>query len=244
MLILLGVGAWAWLFPRWGALVLVGLGFYALLLWRYRNAWLLVVPAALPLLNLAPGTGRFFFDEFDMLMATTVAMALWHGPDPTRSAFSRPLGFALTLFGLSIVISLVIGLLPLSPLDANAFTNYLSHYNSLRVAKGFLWAIPLIVLMRWMESDRVMRLFVPGMWLGLAGVIAVGVAERASFASLVNLTVPYRITATFSTMHTGGSEIETYLVTAIPFVWLAFSKEWPAAVRLAGLVLWRSARTS
>ena len=61
------------------------------------------------------------------------------------------------------------------------------------------------------------------MWLGLAGVIAVGVAERASFASLFDLTVPYRITATFSTMHTGGSEIETYLVTAIPFVWLAFA---------------------
>ena len=59
--------------------------------------------------------------------------------------------------------------------------------------------------------------------------------SAALFASLVDLTVPYRITATFSSMHTGGSEIETYLVTAIPFVWLAFGREWPAAVRLAGL---------
>ncbi|HEY3116229.1 MAG TPA: hypothetical protein VGK54_05765, partial [Chloroflexota bacterium] len=54
VLLLLGVGAWAWFFPRWGLLVLCGLGFYALVLWRYRHAWLLVVPAALPLLNLAP----------------------------------------------------------------------------------------------------------------------------------------------------------------------------------------------
>jgi hypothetical protein len=142
---------------------------------------------------------------------------------------------SLALFGLSIVIEQSLGFTASRSMPA--FTNYLSHYSSLRVAKGFLWAILLIALMRWMEPGRVMRLFVPGMWLGLAGVIAVGVAERASFASLVNLTVPYRITATFSTMHTGGSEIETYLVTAIPFVWLAFSKEWPAAVRLASLIL-------
>ena len=241
VLLLLGVGVWAWFFPRWGLLVLCGLGIYALLLWRYRHAWLLVVPAALPLLNLAPGTGRFYFDEFDMLMATTVAMAVWHGVGPPpRPTFSRPLGVALTLFGLSIVVSLVIGLLPLSPLDANAFTNYLSHYNSLRIAKGFLWALPLVALMRWTlpaQSGLVTRLFVPGMWLGLAGVIAVGLWERWSFASLVDLTVPYRITATFSSMHTGGSEIETYLVTAIPFVWLAFGREWPAAVRLVALAV-------
>ena len=241
VLLLLGVGSWAWFFPRWGLWVLCGLAFYALWLWRYRNAWLLVVPAALPLLNLAPGTGRFFFDEFDMLLVTTVAMALWHGGGPLpRPTFSRMLGVALMLFGLSIAVSLAIGLLPLSALDANAFTNYFSHYNSLRVAKGFLWALPLLALMVWTlpaEPGPFMRLFVPGMWLGLAGVIAVGVWERWLFASLVDLRVPYRITATFSSMHTGGSEIETYLVTAIPFVWLAFGKEWPAAVRLAGLGL-------
>jgi hypothetical protein len=241
VLLLLGVVAWGWFFPRWGLWVLCGLGFYALLLWRYRHAWLLIVPAALPLLNLAPGTGRFFFDEFDMLMVTTVAMALWHGVGPLpRPTVSRPLGVALTLFGLSIAVSLGIGLLPLSALDANAFTNYLSHYNSLRIAKGFLWILPLLALMRWTlpaDPGLVKRLFVPGMWLGLAGVVVVGLRERWLFASLVDLTVPYRITATFSSMHTGGSEIETYLVTAIPFVWLAFGREWPATVRLAGLGL-------
>ncbi len=241
VLLLLGVGVWAWLFPRWGMAVLCVLALYALLLARYRHAWLLVVPAALPLLNLAPGTGRFFFDEFDMVLATTVAMALWHGPSPeARPVLSRWLAIAFSLFGISIVASLVIGLLPLSPLDANAFTNYLSHYNSLRVAKGFLWVVPLLALMRWTlpaESPFAVRLFVSGMWLGLAGVIVAGLWERASFASLVDLTVPYRITATFSSMHTGGSEIETYLVTAIPLVWLAFAMEWPIAIRFAGVLL-------
>ena len=240
VLLLAGVGVWAWLFPRWGPEVLAGLALYALVLARYRHAWLLVVPAALPLLNLAPGTGRFFFDEFDMLMATTVAMALWRGTSPHRTTLSRPLALAFALFGLSVVTSLVIGLLPLSPLDANAFTNLLSHYNSLRTAKGFLWALPVLALMVWtlpMPARLAARLFVPGMWIGLAGVIAVGLWERWLFAGVLDLTAPYRITATFSSMHTGGSEIETYLVAAIPFVWLAFARQWPVAVRLAGLAL-------
>ena len=168
-------------------------------------------------------------------------MALWHSPGPPpHRTLARPLAASLALFGLSIAISLVIGLLPLSPLDANAFTDYWSHYNSLRTAKGFLWALPLLLLMLGTprsQPNLVTRLFVPGMWLGLAGVITVGLRERALFANLFDLTVPYRITATFSSMHTGGSEIETYLVTAIPFVWLAFGKERSAVVKLAGLGL-------
>lgn len=243
--LLLGVVAWSWFFPRWGLPLAVTLAAYAVLLWRYRHAWLFVVPAALPLLNLAPGSGRFFFDEFDLLLVTTVAMALWHGPGPLpRPLFHRLLAMALALFGVSIAASLVIGLLPLSPLDANAFNNYWSHYNSLRIAKGFLWAWPVLAMMRWTlpsVSDAIervfVRLFVPGMWLGLAGVIAVGLWERSLFGGLFDPNIAYRITATFSSMHTGGSEIETYLVTAIPFVWLAFGHRQPMLVKVTGMAL-------
>ena len=238
ILLLLGVGAWSAVFPRWGPLLAGGFAIYALLLWRYRHAWLLVVPAMLPLLNLAPGTGRFFLDEFDLLLLVTVASALWHGSiAAARPTLHRSLGLPLSLFGCSVVISMVIGLLPLSPLDADAFSNYWSHYNSMRVAKGFVWALALLALvLRTLPIDGgfVMRLFVPGMCLGLAGVIVAGLWERALFAGLFDLRVAYRITATFSSMHTGGSEIETYLVTAIPFVWLAFARERPPLVWLGG----------
>ena len=241
VLLLLGVGAWSWFFPRWAPLVLGGLGLYAVLLWRYRQAWLLVVTAALPLLNLAPGTGRIFFDEFDLLMVTTVAMAVWHGAVPgPRVTVPRMLATGLALFGISMAVSVFVGLVPLAPIDANAFTNYWSHYNSLHIAKGFLWMLPVLALLLWTvpaAPDRVMRMFVPGMWLGLAGVIAVGLWERALFAGLFDLSTRYRITATFASMHTGGSEIETYVVTAIPFVWLALGRERPALVRFAGLWL-------
>jgi hypothetical protein len=239
--LLVGVAIWAWYFPRCGTLLLGGLALYALLVLRYRHAWLLVVPVALPLLDLAPGTGRFFFDEFDMLMAVTVAMGLWHGAvSPPYARLDRALALALALFGISVLVSLVVGLLPFSPLDANAFASLFSHYNSLRVAKGFLWAVPLFCLMIWTlpaQANLLMRLFVPGMWLGLAGVIVAGLWEHWQFAGGLDVTSPYRITATFSSMHTGGSDIETYLVTAIPFVWLAFSRQWPVSVRSGALVL-------
>ena len=241
ILILLATALWAWTFPRWGVPLLCGLIGYALLLGKYRHAWLFIVPATLPLLDLAPDTGRFFFDEFDMVLLTTVAMLLWHGTSPApRLTFARPLTILLMLFGLSVVVSMMIGLLPLAPLDGNAFTNYFSHYNSVRVAKGFLWAAALMMAMRWTlpaGRDLALRLFLPGMWLGLAGVIVAGLWERASFASLIDLTIPYRLTATFSGMHTGGSDIETYLVLAIPLAWLALGRQWPAAVRLGGIAL-------
>lgn len=45
----------------------------------FADAWLLVVPALLPLLYLAPWSGRVFFDEFDLLLLCSLAAALWHG---------------------------------------------------------------------------------------------------------------------------------------------------------------------
>lgn len=236
-----GAGIWAWFFPRWEVSLLCGLAIYAVLLWRYRHAWLLVVPAALPLLNLAPSTGRFFLDEFDLLLAVTSAMALWHGQVAgPQISLSRPVATALGVFGLFWSVSLVIGLLPFSPLDANAFSTYWSHYNSLRVGKGLFWGAVLLALLRFTvpaTPGLVMRWLVPGMWLGLAGVIAVGLWERWLFADLFDLSAAYRITATFSSMHTGGSHIEAYLAVAIPFAWFALERKRGAATKAAGLIL-------
>ncbi len=56
-----------------GALWLgAGLLLAAALQWRWPRAWLVLVPAALPVLDLSPWTGRFFVDEFDALLAVTV----------------------------------------------------------------------------------------------------------------------------------------------------------------------------
>ena len=62
--------------PHWlgAALLLV-----CAVLWRWPHSWLLLVPAALPVLDLAPWTGRFFLDEFDALLAATLLMQAWRG---------------------------------------------------------------------------------------------------------------------------------------------------------------------
>ena len=63
-------------FPDWRIAIALGLAVYAAVLMLRPAAWLIVVPAALPLLDLAPWTGRFFWDEFDLLMLVTLAVAL------------------------------------------------------------------------------------------------------------------------------------------------------------------------
>ena len=59
------------------------------LLAYFPYAWLLVVPALLPIMDFAPWTGRFFFDEFDLLILTTVAYFYWQKPgESMRSLLS------------------------------------------------------------------------------------------------------------------------------------------------------------
>lgn len=221
---LLGYGLYD--FPRWQPALAVLLALYAGLLWRWPQAGLVVVPAALPLFDLAPWTGRYFFDEFDLLMVLTLAMTLLRGWPKPKSSLPLLSLFGFGLLALSIVVSALIGLLPPPPLDANATASYWSPYNSLRVAKGFLWGGMIFL---WVHRDQAdyhvlaQRLSL-GMGLGLLGVGVVGAWEHGLFVGFEGGHEWYRIVSTFSSMHTGGGHIEAYLVAALPFLWLATPK--------------------
>jgi len=213
----------------------IGLFLYGVLLWRFPSVWLIVIPAALPLLDLAPWAGRFFWDEFDLLMLATLAVALWQGQF-RLSAWALPkLGGLMGLFVLLWGVSLLLGLFPLQSLDANAFSAYWSHYNSLRLGKGLLWGLVFYGLYRSQPEDAnaFTRLSV-GMALGVLGVSLWALWEQVLFAGSAT-TVDYRVTAGFSSMHTGGGHFEAYLVIALPFVWgLFFSLRNPFYRALAG----------
>lgn len=200
----------------------IGLAVYSAILYRYPNAWLVVVPAALPVLDLAPWSGWFFLDEFDLLVAMTLSVGLWKSGDPAgkEGKLSTASFVVLLLVTGSYLASLVIGLLPLDPLDANAFTNYYSHYNSLRMAKGYFEALALFLLMlrRQCDDDRVADRLITGMVLGLTGVVVAVFWERLKFTGLFDFTSDFRVTATFSGLHNGGNDPEAYLVLAQPFV--------------------------
>lgn len=227
--------------PAWPA---VGLALYGLLLWRYPAAWLVLIPALLPILDLTFWSGRFFFNEYDIVILFTVAIAWWRVPLATgRQALLPGAGWILGIIALVQFISTAIGLFPLSPLDANAFANYYSPYNSLRVGKGFWWALLLLSLLR-QELRRdapVARLFSIGMLAGLAGTALVIVWERAVFPGLLDFDSDYRVTGLFSGMHTGGAAVDCYLSAALPFTAACFLLWRRIAVRLAGSGLFAAA---
>jgi hypothetical protein len=202
---------------------------YAAVIWREPRLWLFFVPALLPALNFAPRSGRFFFDELDLFLLITVATCA------LRRRIGRPVRLApvaallLGLFALIFIVSLGIGILPLEPLDANAFANYYSKYNGLRIGKSLLWAVVLLWLIRGDMGDNAQSLntyWVPGMLAGLCGVVFIALWERLAFPGLTNFSEEYRVTSTFGSMHVGGGAIDGYLALALPFtlVWLSETK--------------------
>ncbi|HZV65400.1 MAG TPA: hypothetical protein VFG03_10900, partial [Telluria sp.] len=168
----------------------------------------------------------FYLDEFDLLLLLTAAIGYWRiRADDARAQLPAFFLFALGFVGCCFLVAAFIGATPLAPLDANAFSNYSSRYNSLRVLKGFVWAIVLLPLLRRSvgpDLAKLQRYFVPGMLLGLAFACLAVIWERAVFPGLLNFSSDYRPTAPFSAMHTGGAALDAYLAISFPFAasWL------------------------
>ena len=241
-LLLIGaVGLALWRFPFVPLLMAGGLMFYGAALYRYPRAWLLVLPALLPVFDLAPWSGWFFFDELDFVVLLTIATGLWR--NELRPRESRTLGVslwcAIVLLALSYAISLSIGLLPLSPWDTNAFSSYYSHYNSARMSKGVFEALALFYIFLHQRGDqqRCAALLVTGMVAGIASVVVAVLWEKFRFTGLLDFTSQFRVTATFSGLHNGGNDLEAYIVLAQPFIIAAMilRRHWLA--NIAGALL-------
>lgn len=210
----------------WLAAVLAGYG--AVLCWRPR-LWLLLLPALLPALDLAPVTGWFFIDESDLLLMLTVTVC-YACPcrlAPPGAAVADqprlPAGMIawLLLLALAWSIGLWRGVRSWPPVDPNAFNNYLSPYNGLRIAKAWGWAMLLWMPLRRTAGPQLQGLargFVPGMLAGLALVVLADVRERAWFPGLMDFSTDYRTTAPFSAMHTGGAALDGYLALCAPLL--------------------------
>ncbi len=200
----------------------LGVGFYFFALWRSPLLWLFVIPALLPVLDLSPWSGRFFFGAFDFVVWGTWAVLLLKpsGPEFPRSRLPAPALWLAGLLAASFLISAFVGLLPLQPLDTNAFSNYYSRYNSLRVFKGVFYAWGFFPFLRSGLDSRARfeRYFLPGIIAGLCGVGVVALWERQIFTGLFNFSIDFRITSTFYGMHIGGAYLEAYLAVVLPFV--------------------------
>lgn len=225
-LILVCVGVLSMDFPRWNWALAAGLVLYAAGIWWRPLSWMVIVPALLPVLDLAPWTGRFFLDEFDLLIAVTLGILLLRGRSGPPLSWPRLTRLFLFLYFALALTSCLIGLRGVPALDANAFSSYWSPYNSLRVAKGMVWGGVLLFLV-WRtctDTKKVTRLLAIGMALGLTVVSLIGVWERWLYAGLTDSGSSYRIVGLFSSMHTGGGHIEAYMAASIPFLWLGLGR--------------------
>ncbi|HEY2967376.1 MAG TPA: O-antigen ligase family protein [Casimicrobiaceae bacterium] len=243
LLLFLGAGAAALIYPLGPAWLLLGLGMYAAVLWRYPQVGLPAIFALLPLLNFAPWSGWILLNEFDLLVAVTLAVRLLRPNFDISSpalaavaspALSRGAKWVIGWVAASFFVSAGIGLWPISPFDANALFTYYSSFNSLRELKGFAWALALLPLLieEARQPQRMEQRCVAGMLLGLCGVVAVIVWQRAVFAGLLDFAGDYRVEGPFPELHIGGGDVHAYLVTAMPFV-VAWVAPRPTARRVA-----------
>ncbi|MBK1727667.1 hypothetical protein CKO13_11725, partial [Halorhodospira neutriphila] len=216
---------------------------YAAILARYPLAWLWLLPAAVAVLDGSLLTGWLYLGAVDLLVVMSLAVALARWPAPGRARLlPRRLRWPLAVLALSTLIALGIGLGPLPPGDPGALSHYATPWNALRVAKGLLITLLLLLLARRTPvapREQLERGLVPGMALGWLAATAVVLRERALYPGLLDFEAAYRVTGWFADMHVGGPSVETFLVLTLPFALLwgwrrRLGLLWTAAIAASG----------
>ena len=236
LLLLAGVALALLNYPLSRLWALAALGAYAAVIWRYPHVCLPSLLALLPLLNFSPWSGWLLLNEFDLLIAVALAVRLLQ-PRTDNPHVMLPPGsqWAIGLLAASYVASAITGLLPLTAINQNTLVSYFGGLNSLRIMKGFAWALALLpfALVDTRQAQYADQRLAAGVLTGLCAVLAFALWERAVFSSLMDFSADYRLEGPFPELHTGGGDIDAYLVMVMPLV------IWWATLRptLARLVL-------
>ncbi|OOG51175.1 hypothetical protein [Polaromonas sp. C04] len=214
------------------ALVLAGWGAF----FAWPQLWLLLVPALLPLIGLAPWTGWITFEELDILILAVAAGGYARLAWPAsankavdggaRDAAAGMAGVSVLawllalLFALSTLVAVGRGFADAGGFSFGWFQGYLEPMNSVRLGKSILLA--LLVLPLWQSAvreqpERTQRLLAWGLMLGLAGASLATVWERTAFTGLLNFSSDYRTTGLFWEMHVGGAALDGFLALTVPF---------------------------
>ena len=199
---------------------------------RWPSAWLVVVPALLPVIDLATWTGAFSFEEVDLLAlgaaaGSYAAIAFEHDdPQPVKRSgwgWSLAATVLVVLLALSYASATRRGMAASGGFDFDWIGTYYSSMNTARIAKSFVLALLLWPVLRWRirrHGSRSLDLLAHGIVLGLAGACLATLWERAAFTDLINFSTDYRTTALFWEMHVGGAALDGFLALTFPFaVW-------------------------
>lgn len=233
--------------------------------WLRPQAWLVLLPALLPIVGFAPWSGWITFEELDLIVlavaAGCYARLAWRGTSAdTARATAAPNGrrgtsvlvwLALALFAASLLISMARGFADAGGFVFGWFQGYREPMNSLRLAKPFFAALlllPLWALDRGDTPEKAGQGLSLGMTLGLLGVSLGALWERLAFTDLLNFSSDYRTTSLFWEMHVGGAALDGFLALGVPFavreMMVATSKaRWLLAAAVASLAAYAAITT-
>jgi hypothetical protein len=209
----------AWWYPSAPLYICAGLLLYLLLLLKYPSVWLIVIPAAIPVLELGFWSGRVYFSEFDLLLMVTLGGVLCRRRITLEGMPRSLLLTAAVLFLYAVFVTLN-GLFPFHAGDLGLFNDQLSSLNGLRQSKGFFAALVLLPLL-WSEGrngTNIAHVFAIGMIVGSVCAGATVVWERVIFTDLWNFTNAYRVSGMFFGTLTGGAAVDAYLMLTAPFL--------------------------
>ncbi len=205
--------------PAFAWLVFPVIAASAALVWWRPAVLLILIPAAMPVFDLAPWTGRFYLDEFDLLCAATLTIGLVREKPHLRWISLRDSSAWLILVAM-LAIGALHGWAGNWRIDMNSFTNYHSPFNGLRILKGAFWAWLFIVFYRTQVDTKpgLARWFHTGIAAGLAMTVLVVIVERMATVGLFDFVTEYRVTGPFSVMNKGGAYIECFLAVGAGIV--------------------------
>ncbi len=217
-----------------------GLVVYLLLLWRYPAAWLVILPALLPVLDFTLWTGRLYGGEYDLIVGATLALGLLRGmwrqsSAPPVRGFYLALGVFLAANAVGVILNFYAGAAEL----AADYSHYYSPFNSLRIVKGVVAAWLLLALFEHERQHQrpVALLLSIGLVLGLLLACLSIVWERLFFTGPFDFSQSYRATGLFSAMHLGGASVDGFLALTLPFIAALFMVARGRVLQSGGLLL-------
>lgn len=245
---LAALGLWAWHHPldRVAATAIAALAVMGCL--ARPSAWLLILPALWPIIDLAPLTGWIHFTESDALVLAVVAgVGLRESlapPLPVRGAPAFRLSPIALLIALLWLVSYGMSAwrtpIPLPPFDASLFAGYKTPLNGLRLLKAPILLLMLLPCLHAAGRARGAAAFdrlTLGMTLGLLTASLVAVWERDAFPGLTNFSADYRTTGLFWEMHVGGAALDAWLALSFPFALAGFLRSRDLTRRLLFLAV-------
>ena len=208
----------------------------SILFGMYPAAWLVTLPALLPVIGLAPWTGWITFEELDLLVLAVAAGGHARLALPVQRRVVMPgsgsssrvnasstnalVWLMVALFAASVLLAMARGFADAGGFSFGWYQGYREPMNSLRQAKPLFAALllfPLWTAARRQAPQQASQRLVFGLSLGLLGASLAALWERLAFTDLLNFSTDYRTTSLFWEMHVGGAAFDGFLALTVPF---------------------------